>query len=321
MVGSSPEPESSYHVPVLCKAVLEGLITDRSGTYVDATLGGGGHAAAILGELGTSAVFVGIDQDMDALDVCRRRFSEDPRVRLVHGNFGELPTLLSKVGINRMDGILLDLGVSSHQIDTPGRGFSYRTEGPLDMRMNTVSERSAYEFVNSASEGDLRDAIRLYGEEKRAGKIAAAVLKGRPIDNTRAFAEAIASAVPARDLVKTLSRVFQAIRIAVNDELNVLEQALMDSVTLLGEGGRIAVISYHSLEDRRVKHFLRYGNFRGEPVKDLYGNLITPFEPVTRKAVQPDEDECRQNPRARSARLRIAERRAEDRYSPGQPAN
>lgn len=318
MVGSSPEPESSYHVPVLCKAVLEGLITDRSGTYVDATLGGGGHAAAILEELESSAVFVGIDQDLEALDVCRDRFSGDGRVRLIHGNFGDLSALLRDAGIHQVDGILLDLGVSSHQIDTPGRGFSYRTEGPLDMRMNTVSERSAYEFVNSASEGELRDAIRWYGEERRAGRIASAVLKARPIDNTRALAEAIASVVHARDLVKTLSRVFQAVRIVVNDELQVLEQALADIVQLLKIGGRVAVISYHSLEDRRVKHFLRYGNLSGEPVRDVYGNLITPFEPVTRRAVQPDEDECRLNPRARSAKLRIAERREEERYSPGQ---
>lgn len=317
MAESSPEPEGSYHVPVLCKAVLEGLITDRSGTYVDATLGGGGHAAAMLEELEASAVLVGIDQDLDALDVCRERFSNDSRVHLVHGNFGDLSMLLEELGIVGVDGILLDLGVSSHQIDTPGRGFSYRSEGPLDMRMNTVSERSANEYVNSASEGDLRHAIRLYGEESRAGKIAAAVLKARPIDTTRALAEAVASAVPSRDLVKTLARVFQAIRIAVNDELEMLERVLTDSVKLLKVGGRIAVISYHSLEDRRTKHFLRFGNFRGEHVRDLYGNLITPFAPVTRKAIQPDEEECRLNPRARSARLRIAERRDEDRYSPG----
>jgi 16S rRNA (cytosine1402-N4)-methyltransferase len=239
----------------------------------------------------------------------------------VHGNFGELPKLLNDIDIDRVDGLLLDLGVSSHQIDTPDRGFSYRSEGPLDMRMNTVSERSANEFVNSASEGDLRDAIRVFGEEPRAGKIAAAVLKARPIDNTRSLAEAVVSVVRERDQVKTLSRVFQAIRIAVNDELTVLEQVLVDSVMLLKPGGRIAVISYHSLEDRRAKHFLRYGNFRGEPVRDLYGNLITPFVPVTRKATQSDEDERRRNPRARSARLRIAERREEDRYSPGQPMN
>jgi 16S rRNA (cytosine1402-N4)-methyltransferase len=316
MVGSSPEPESSYHVPVLCKAVLEGLVTDRSGTYVDATVGGGGHAAAILDELESSAVFVGIDQDYEALDVCSDRFSEDGRVQLIHGNFGDLPALLEGAGIERVDGILLDLGVSSHQIDTPGRGFSYRTEGPLDMRMNTVSERSANEFVNSASEGELRDAIRIYGEERRAGKIAGAVLKARPIDNTRALSEAVASVVPARELVKTLSRVFQAIRIVVNDELRVLEKVLHDAVNLLSIGGRIAVISYHSLEDRRVKHFLRYGNLKGEPVRDMYGNLITPFELVTRRAIKADEEECLLNPRARSARLRIAARRTEDRYAP-----
>jgi len=320
MVGSSPEPESSYHVPVLCKAVLEGLITDRSGTYVDATVGGGGHTAAILAELESSAVLVGIDQDLEALDVCRNRFPGDGRVRLIHGNFGDLPALLSGAGFDRVDGILLDLGVSSHQLDTPGRGFSYRSEGPLDMRMNPLSERSASEFVNSASEGELREVIRVYGEEKRAGKIASAVLRARPIDNTRSLAEAVASVVPARDLVKTLSRVFQAVRIAVNDELEVLERALAGSVGLLRNGGRIAVISYHSLEDRRVKHFLRFGNFRGEAVRDLYGNLITPFEPVTRKAVQPDDEESKRNPRARSARLRIAERREDDRYSPGQSA-
>ena len=308
MEGSGHQKGDAYHVPVLCKAVLKGLITDRSGTYVDGTVGGGGHANAILDALEPAGRLVGIDQDPDAIAVCTARFRNEQRITLLEGNFGDMEQLLADAGFEEVDGILLDLGVSSHQIDTPSRGFSYRSDGPLDMRMDRKGTATAAEFVNSTTEGALARAFRNLGEEPQSGKIAAAIVRVRPLASTRELADVVAAAVRARDQVKTLSRVFQAIRIAINNELDALEQALLASVNLLKPGGRIAVIGYHSLEDRRAKHFLRFGNLEGVPVKDLYGNLITPLRLVTRKPVMADEEEARVNPRSRSARLRIAER-------------
>ncbi len=308
MTGSGHIEEGAYHVPVLCKAVLEGLITDRSGTYVDGTVGGGGHAHAILDALEAAATVFGIDQDPDAIAVCRARFADEQRFTLLEGNFGNMGRLLTEAGVENVDGILLDLGVSSHQIDTPGRGFSYRADGPLDMRMDQTSDFTAGEFVNTASEGDLARTLRAFGEEPRSRKISAAIMKARPIESTRDFADVVVGAVPARDQVKTLSRVFQAVRIRINNELDVLERALFAAVDLVRPGGRIAVISYHSLEDRRTKRFFRSGNLTGIQVRDLYGNVLSPIRSVTRKPIMADDDESRVNPRSRSARLRIAER-------------
>jgi len=308
MTGSGHIEEGAYHVPVLCKAVLEGLITDRSGTYVDGTVGGGGHAHAILDALEAAATVFGIDQDPDAIAVCRARFADEQRFTLLEGNFGNMGRLLTEAGVENVDGILLDLGVSSHQIDTPGRGFSYRADGPLDMRMDQTSDFTAGDFVNTASEGDLAGALRAFGEEPRSRKISTAIMKARPIESTRDFADVVVGAVPARDQVKTLSRVFQAVRIRINNELDVLERALFAAVDLVRPGGRIAVISYHSLEDRRTKRFFRSGNLTGIQVRDLYGNVLSPIRSVTRKPIMADDDESRVNPRSRSARLRIAER-------------
>jgi 16S rRNA (cytosine1402-N4)-methyltransferase len=300
--------EDAYHVPVLCKAVLEGLITDQSGTYVDATVGGGGHAAAILKKLTPEARLLGIDQDPDAHTVCRMRFRDEARFTLLKGNFRDMKQLLAEEGIGQVDGILLDLGVSSHQIDTPARGFSYRDDGPLDMRMDRHAGVTAADFINTAPEDELARVFRVYGEEPRSRKIAGQVVRLRPFESTRDFADAVTAAAPSREAVKTLSRVFQAIRIQVNDELEVLEGALFDAVDLLVQGGRIAVISYHSLEDRRVKRFFRSGNLKGVQIRDVYGNLVSPWRLITRKAVMADDEEVRKNPRSRSARLRIAER-------------
>ena len=308
MTGSSHIEEGAFHAPVLCKAVLEGLITDRSGTYVDGTVGGGGHAKAILDALEAAGRVFGIDQDPDAIAVCRARFSDERRFRLIEGNFGDMRRLLSEAGVEYVDGILLDLGVSSHQIDTPERGFSYRADGPLDMRMDQTSDFTAGDFINTATESELIKILRSFGEEPRSRKISAAIVKARPVESTRDFADVVAGAVPARDQVKTLSRVFQAIRIRINDELDVLERSLFASVDLLRPGGRIAVISYHSLEDRRTKLFFRSGNLRGIQVRDVYGNLLSPLRLVTRKPIVADDEETSVNPRSRSARLRIAER-------------
>lgn len=302
---------TEYHAPVLWKAVVEGLVTDREGTYVDGTLGGGGHTAALLDELDERGKVIGIDQDSDALQAVRARMSseiESGRLRIVQGNFGNLRHLLTEAGVVPVQGILLDLGLSSHQVDVPERGFSYMEAGALDMRMDPRTGFTAHEVVNRWSEGELRRILREYGEEPRAGRISRVLVENRPFESTAGVADVIRGVVPQKEAVKTLSRVFQAIRIVVNNELEMLEQALEDSLEVLAPGGRMAVISYHSLEDRRVKRFFRYGNLRGEPVHDFYGNLLTPWRDLTRKPITADQEEVEHNSRARSARLRIAER-------------
>ncbi len=303
---------TAYHAPVLYKEVVDGLVTDPAGTYVDGTLGGGGHAAALLDRLGPEGTVIGIDQDPEALAAATDRLraeSASGRFRTLRGNFGDLEQLLADAEIESVDGVLLDLGVSSHQIDEAGRGFAYAASGPLDMRMDTDAPLSAADLVNRAEPDELVHILRAYGEEPRASKIVRAILDARPIETTAQLADAVRSAVFSREEVKTLSRVFQALRIAVNDELAVLERALVAGLRVLTTGGRIAVIAYHSLEDRRAKQFLRYGNFEGEPVRDFYGNLLTPWDLITRKPITASGEEIAANPRARSARLRIAEKR------------
>ncbi|GIV60103.1 MAG: ribosomal RNA small subunit methyltransferase H [Rhodothermaceae bacterium] len=305
---------TGYHAPVLCKAVVEGLVTDPDGVYVDATLGGGGHTAALLDVLAPGGRVIGLDRDPAALAAVRARLPaeiERGRLHLVEGNFAELEALLAEGGQGPVDGVLADLGVSSHQFDTPERGFSFRTEGPLDMRMNPHTGYTASDVVNAWEEQALRRVLRVYGEEPRAAHIARAIVAARPLATTTALADVVRRVTPARDEVKTLARVFQAIRIAVNGELEALERLLAGAARVLRPGGRLAVISYHSLEDRRVKRMLRYGNLEGRPVRDLYGNLLSPWRELTRHPVLPGDAERAANPRARSARLRLAERRPE----------
>lgn len=306
---------TGYHVPVLWKNVVDGLITDPEGCYVDATLGGGGHAAALLDALAPDGRVLGIDRDPEALRASRERLRAEiaaGRFHALHGNFGALQDLLQAEGLVPIDGLLLDLGVSSHQIDAAERGFSFQAEGPLDMRMNPRTGLTAHQVVNAWGEDELRQALYRYGEERRAPQIARAIVDARPLETTAALADAVRGAVPARDEVKSLARVFQALRIAVNDELAMLERVLEQAEAVVRPGGRLAVISYHSLEDRRVKRYLRYGNFEGRPVRDLYGNLIAPWRELVRTPVRASEGEIEANPRARSARLRIAERRDSD---------
>ena len=306
---------TAFHAPVLCHAVLEALVTDRAGLYVDATVGGGGHSAALLDALASEGRVVGIDQDAEALAVAAARLAPDVergRFRTLHGNFGDLERLLAGLDIAEIDGLLLDLGVSSHQLDAAERGFSHRAEATLDMRMDARGGITADEVVNRWTEADLRRALYEFGEEPRAGQIARVIVAARPLTTTTHLAEVVRRAVPTRGEAKALARVFQAIRIAVNAELERLEQALTAGKNLLRPGGRMAVISYHSLEDRRVKRVFRYGNLRGEPVRDFYGNLLTPWRALTRKPITPDAAEVAANPRARSARLRVAERLEEE---------
>lgn len=313
---------TSYHAPVLWKRVVNELVTDPEGLYVDATLGGGGHAAALLDALAPAGRVLGIDRDPEALAAARDRLHDAHdarRFRAVHGSFGRLQSVLEAAGAIPIDGLLLDLGVSSHQIDAAERGFSFQQTGPLDMRMNPQVGRTAEQVVNTWDEDALKQAFYRYGEERRAPQVARAIVAARPIETTEALAEVIRSAVPTRDEVKTLARIFQALRIVVNDELEELERALEHATAVVRPGGRIAVISYHSLEDRRVKRYLRYGNFEGEPVRDLYGNLIAPWEPIHRKPLRATDAEVEANPRARSARLRIAERRDDADDAPPAP--
>ncbi|PEN13263.1 16S rRNA (cytosine(1402)-N(4))-methyltransferase [Longibacter salinarum] len=310
---------TEYHAPVLSHEVIDRLITDPSGCYVDATLGGGGHSEALLDALAPEGVVIGIDQDDEALATARDRLADEieaGRFRTVQGNFGRLQTLLEEIGIEEIDGLLLDLGVSSHQIDVPERGFSFQREGPLDMRMDPRGGLTAHQIVNHWAQRDIADVIYHYGDERRSRPIARAIVDARPLETTHDLADAVRSAVPERDEVKSLARVFQGLRIAVNAELDVLEDVLEQSADVIREGGRIAVISYHSLEDRRVKRFLRYGNFEGKPIRDIYGTLIAPFEESPRSAIEAGEAEVQSNPRARSARLRIAERTADDAGTP-----
>lgn len=310
---------TAYHAPVLYNAVVEGLVTDPRGVYVDATLGGGGHSAALLDALAGEGRVIGIDRDADALAEAETRLAGEvarERFRTLRGNFADLHDLLADAGVLPVDGLLLDLGVSSHQLDASERGFSFSAEGALDMRMDRRGGLSAHDLVNGWDEGALRRLFFEYGEEPKASRIARAIAEARPVETTRALAEVVRRVVPSRQANKTLARVFQAIRIAVNGELDALEAALEAALRVLKvsneeggrPGGRMAVIAYHSLEDRRVKRFFRYGNLEGEPVRDLYGRLLTPWREVTRKPVQPGSAEVAANPRARSARLRIAER-------------
>ncbi len=303
---------SAFHVPVMARAVVEALAVRPGGCYVDATLGGGGHAAALLAALNGEAQVIGIDRDAEALAAARARLAGDARFRAVQGNFGDVRALLEAEGAAPVDGVLLDLGVSSHQIAAPERGSSSQAEAPLDMRMDRRTALTAAGIVNDWDPGELKELFYRYGEERRAPHIARAVARARPLKTTADLAAAVRQAVPQRAEVKALARVFQALRIAVNAELDALERALEAGPHVLGAGGRMAVISYHSLEDRRVKRFFKYGNFENKPVRDLYGNLLSPWQSGGHGPVRPDEEEVTANPRARSARLRWAERRAAD---------
>lgn len=314
---------TEYHIPVLCDRVVEDVVVDPNGVYVDATLGGGGHAAALLDVLADEGTVVGIDRDEASLEVVRTRL-EGPidrgRLRLVRGNFHRVNELVRAAGFDRIDGILFDLGVSTRQVDRPDRGFSYREDGPLDMRMDPSGGPRASEIVNQWSEEELARVLYEYGEERRSRALAHSIVEARPLETTGELAALLRDAVPDHEEVKTLSRVFQAIRIVVNRELEALEAGLEAATEVVRPAGRAVIISYHSLEDRRVKQYFKYGNFEGRPRRDLYGNLLRPWRPLTGGPVRPEEREVEANPRARSARLRTAERRDQSEDRPPAPA-
>lgn len=299
---------STYHTPVLLDASVSALSIIENGVYVDATFGGGGHSREILRRLGPEGRLIAFDQDKEALD----NAPDDDRLILVHGNFRFLHNFIRYNGYDKVDGILADLGVSSHQFDTSERGFSFRFNAPLDMRMNTLAATSAEDIVNSYSEQDLGRILKLYGELEDAGKLASLICRARgeaPIKTTEDLGRAIGSVLPKFAEHKYLAKVYQALRIEVNGEMASLEGFMNGAIKSLRSGGLIAVITYHSLEDRIVKNYFKSGNVTGEMERDFLGAGQSPYRIVTKKPVLPDEKEISGNTRARSAKLRVAQRR------------
>ena len=299
---------SEYHIPVLLAESVSALVTNPAGIYADATFGGGGHTAEILSRLHDGGRVIAFDRDIDAIE----RAPKDPRLTLIHNNFRFIENYARHEGV-LFDGVLADLGVSSHQFDTAGRGFSFRfEEAPLDMRMNQEAALTAQEVVNTYAEADLERILRLYGEVDGARNMARLIAQARSsqaIRTTGDLDRAIARMLPPGAEHKVLAKVYQALRIEVNQEMRSLEKFLDGATRSLKPGGRLVVITYHSLEDRMVKNFIRCGNVEGRQEKDVFGRTDTPLEAVGRKPVVPEESEIAGNTRARSAKLRIAERR------------
>ena len=299
---------SEYHTPVLLDESVSALISSTSGTYADATFGGGGHTSEILRRLSPEGRVVSFDRDSDAI----RNRPEDSRLTLIRSDFRWIHNHLINEGYrNGIDGILVDLGVSSHQFDTADRGFSFRYDAPLDMRMNQEAEMTAADILNTYEQEDIERIMRLYGEVENSRKIAQMICKARenaPVSTTSDLGKAIESALPKFAEHKFLAKVYQALRIEVNQEMKSLEKFLSGAAKSLKEGGRLVVITYHSLEDRMVKNFIKAGNIEGKVEKDFYGNSSAPLKAVNRKPVLPSEEEISSNTRARSAKLRIAEK-------------
>jgi 16S rRNA (cytosine1402-N4)-methyltransferase len=295
-----------YHNPVLLHPTVDGLNIKPDGIYVDVTFGGGGHSKEILRRLGPNGKLFAFDQDEDAL----ANALPDERFTLINENFRFIKRFLRFHGVKSVDGILADLGVSSHQFDVPERGFSTRFDAGLDMRMSQKNDLNAYRVVNEYEEQDLRRVFFDYGELKNAPVLARTIVEARqgyPIKTTDELKEVLAKYLPERVRNKILAQIYQAIRIEVNQEMDVLKEFIEQSLEILNPGGRFSVISYHSLEDRLVKRFIKNGMFEGEPERDFYGNFSVPFKTIG-KLIVPDEAEIKINNRARSAKLRIAEK-------------
>ena len=294
-----------YHVPVLFDQCIEGLAIKEDGIYVDVTFGGGGHSRGIISKLGEEGKLFAFDQDKDAID----NAIDDPRFTLINVNFKHIKNYLRLHGVKKVDGIIADLGVSSHQFDVAERGFSTRFDGKLDMRMNQNAPLSAYEVVNEYDLEDLTRILRDYGELKNAWKVANKIVDSReenPIVTNEDLKNTTKNLAPRNRENRFFAQLFQAIRIEVNQEMDVLKSFLEATKEVLNPGGRLVVMSYHSLEDRLVKRYIKTGLFHGEPEKDIYGNVDVPFKAVNRKVITPSEEEIARNSRARSAKLRIA---------------
>lgn len=295
-----------YHIPAMLKETIEGLNIKPAGTYVDVTFGGGGHSRAIMKELtNDGGRLFSFDQDADAL----ANAIDDPRWTFVHSNFRYLRNWLDYYGVTAIDGLLADLGVSFHHFDCPERGFSFRFPAPLDMRMNQTAKRTAADIVNTYSEEDLARIFYLYGELNSGRAIAKNLCRARSQKAILRTEDLVAASRIPAERSKELARLFQALRIEVNDELGALRDMLVAARDLLAPGGRIAILTYHSLEDRLVKNFLRSGNLEGTIEKDFYGNILTPFT-LIEKGREASPEEVAANPRARSAKLRIAEKKS-----------
>ena len=296
---------TTYHVPVLLEESIELLDIKPDGTYCDLTFGGGGHSRHILSKLGPKGRLYSFDQDRDTLS----NAPQDERFNYVESNFRFLRGAMRLRGVIEVDGILADLGVSSHHFDATHRGFSFRGEAPLDMRMNQRGGRTAADVVNTYDADSLARILKEYGELDTTWKIASCIVRAReqqPITTTAQLVEAVRPCTPKRDESKFLTKLFQALRIEVNGEMEALKMALEQSLKLLKPGGRLVVISYHSLEDRLVKNFMRSGNFEGKVEQDFFGRITTPFELISRKAIAPSADEVARNSRSRSAKMRAA---------------
>lgn len=299
-----------YHVPVMLNETLDGLCIKPDGVYVDVTFGGGGHSRAILERLGANGRLLGFDQDLDAA----KNAIDDARFTFVRSNFRYLSNFLRYHRIEKVDGILADLGVSSHHFDDESRGFSFRFDGDLDMRMNRRSALTAAAVLNDYDEGRLSDIFFNYGELRQARRIAKAVVAARasaPIETVARLMEVTKPFFLREREKKELAKLFQALRIEVNDEMAALRELLCQAADSLAVGGRLAVLTYHSLEDRMVKNFIRTGNVDGRQQKDFYGNVLSPFVAINNRVLVASDDEVAVNPRARSAKLRVAERVAD----------
>ena len=298
---------TGYHTPVLLNECIDGLKVDADGIYVDLTFGSGGHSREILKNL-KGGKLVAFDQDANV----KENVFSDERFVFVQGNFRFFKNYLLYLGITKVNGILADLGVSSHHFDETKRGFSYRTDGPLDMRMNTGAKQSAETIVNSFAEEDLADIFNLYGELDNSRRIAQLICKARkikPVVTTFELNQILLPVTPRNSEFKFLAKVYQAIRIVVNEEMDVLKEMLEQTSEMILPGGRLVILTYHSLEDRFVKNFIRSGNFKGEVKKNVFGQAVNlPFSAVNKRIIVPDEYEINNNSRARSAKLRIAER-------------
>ena len=300
-------PENTYHTSVLLHECIDGLHIDPAGTYVDVTFGGGGHSKAILAKLGPEGRLFSFDQDPDAWEQAEK--IDDERLTLITANFRYLEKYLRLHRVKQVDGILADFGVSSFQLDAPERGFSIRFDGPLDMRMGPSASMTAAELLNSYSADELQRILGMYGEVKNARTLAQAIIQARTrkaLETTQEFKEILNKLAPKHREFKYFAQVFQAIRIEVNQELAVIEEFLAQAPAVLKPEGRLVIMSFHSLEDRLVKNFIKAGNVQGKEDKDLFGVVHRPFESVIRKPITASEEELKLNPRSRSAKLRIA---------------
>lgn len=297
--------EEVYHIPALLPETLEGLSVHAGGRYLDATYGGGGHSRAIADIAGPSGHLYALDQDEEAL----RRAQPAANITLIHGNFRYLTNYLDYLGVDGLDGILADLGVSFHHFDDPGRGFSFRWDGPLDMRMNRRATLTAADILREEEPQRLAEIFKLYGEFRNSRQLAEAIARARvekPVENVEQLVELSRKYISPRQEKKELAQIFQALRIEVNHEIDALRDFLSQAAMALKPGGRLAVITYHSLEDRLVKNFMKSGNFEGKIEKDFYGNVLADMKLLNSKAITASEAEVEANPRSRSAKLRIA---------------